>query len=401
MAQARARPVASATPALPRCIVAALFFCAGRRTTEANEGAEGTEARCSVASVHFSVSVIPDPAHTMLAVSDAQGNGQGHLWYDPHGSVLSSTLPVTLTEHIFSAQGLDSRLGLVYHGAGRWYDPATAHSLQPDPFGGVPQLPQTLNRYAVPRGVVSPPGLGRQTGYTASFPWAALEKSTLSESVSALIAEKALGPAAERLISRAPWYWLHVTGSGYQSSRALLKRLLRERGGPPSISRRLATGTLDEWSGVVRVGDDYWDLVNRLGRRGVSVEARPIARSVWGFGPKYLTIGDIVPGLGADLLVGGLWQLGEDVITHPELLNDPELLARRVGAGAMYNATTGLMGTGIAGGIALGLTAAGVTVAAPVVVVGGIAVTIIIEVGWGEQIEDWWFERLNAHAPWE
>ena len=86
----------------------------------------------------------------MLAVSDAQGNGQGHLWYDPHGSVLTTTLPVTLTEQLLSTQGLDSRLGLVYHGDGRWYDPAIAHSLQPDPFGGIPQLPQTLNRYAVP-----------------------------------------------------------------------------------------------------------------------------------------------------------------------------------------------------------------------------------------------------------
>jgi hypothetical protein len=337
----------------------------------------------------------------MLAVSDADGNSQGHLWYDPHGSVLSSTLPVTLTEQLLSSQGLDSRLGLVYHGDGRWYDPALAHTLQPDPFGGVPQLPQTLNRYAVPRGVVLPPGLGRPAGYAGVSPWAALGKSTLSESVSAFIAGKALGPAAERLVSSAPWYWLHVTGSGSRSSRALLKRLLREQGGPPSISRRLATGTLDEWSGVVRVGDDYWDLVNRLGRRGVSVEARSITRRVWGFGPRYLTIGDVVPGLGADLLVGGLWQLGEDVIAHPELLNDPELLARRAYAGALYNATTGLMGTGIAGGFALLLTAAGVTVAPPVVVVGGIAVTIIIEVGWGEQIEDWWLEKFNARAPWE
>jgi hypothetical protein len=86
----------------------------------------------------------------MLSVSDADGNSQGHLWYDPHGSVLSSTLPMTLTEQLLSSQGLDSRLGLVYHGDGRYYDPSIAHSLQPDPFGGVPQLPQTLNRYAVP-----------------------------------------------------------------------------------------------------------------------------------------------------------------------------------------------------------------------------------------------------------
>jgi hypothetical protein len=65
-----------------------------------------------------------DPTHTLLAVSDAQGTSQGHLWYDPHGSVLSSTLPVTLTEQLLSSQGLDSRLGLVYHGDGRWYDAA-------------------------------------------------------------------------------------------------------------------------------------------------------------------------------------------------------------------------------------------------------------------------------------
>lgn len=52
-------------------------------------------------------------------------------------------------EQILSSQRLDSRLGLVYHGDGRWYDPAIAYTLQPDPFGGVPQLPQTLNRYAV------------------------------------------------------------------------------------------------------------------------------------------------------------------------------------------------------------------------------------------------------------
>jgi len=47
-----------------------------------------------------------DPAHTMLAVSDEDGNSQGHLWYDPHGSVLSSTLPVTLTDASLPERGL-------------------------------------------------------------------------------------------------------------------------------------------------------------------------------------------------------------------------------------------------------------------------------------------------------
>jgi len=94
--------------------------------------------------------VLSRRGHETLRVSETQRVlSQGHLWYDPHGSVLTSTLPVTLTEQLLSAQGLDSRLGLVYHGDGRWYDPTIAHTLQPDPFGGVPQLPQTLNRYRV------------------------------------------------------------------------------------------------------------------------------------------------------------------------------------------------------------------------------------------------------------
>jgi hypothetical protein len=37
---------------------------------------------------------------------------------------------------------------------GRWYDPAVGGYIQPDPMGGVPQAPQTLNRYAAWSGVV-------------------------------------------------------------------------------------------------------------------------------------------------------------------------------------------------------------------------------------------------------
>jgi hypothetical protein len=38
--------------------------------------------------------------------------------------------------------------GLVHLGGGRYNDPARGRPLQPDPIGGPPAVPQTLNRYA-------------------------------------------------------------------------------------------------------------------------------------------------------------------------------------------------------------------------------------------------------------
>ena len=177
-----------------------------------------------------------DPAHTMLSVSDAQGNSQGHLWYDPHGSVLSSTLPVTLTEQLLSSQGLDSRLGLVYHGDGRYYDPAIAHTLQPDPFGGVPQLPQTLNRYAVPT-------TGAVVGQAAGG-WSPLLSATGSEALETG-AGMALGAYANSI--RLSGY-LYVQANeallgraGYQS---LFTRMNRPGQGRSAwyVSRRVTRG---------------------------------------------------------------------------------------------------------------------------------------------------------------
>jgi len=45
---------------------------------------------------------LPHHLGRTLVVSDDQGNSQGHLWYDPHGSVLTGTLPMTLTEQLLS-----------------------------------------------------------------------------------------------------------------------------------------------------------------------------------------------------------------------------------------------------------------------------------------------------------
>jgi hypothetical protein len=58
---------------------------------------------------------------------------------------------------------LDADAGLVYVGDGRWYDAALSVFLQPDPFGGAPEAPESLNRYAAP-GVSTLPTLGSVPG---------------------------------------------------------------------------------------------------------------------------------------------------------------------------------------------------------------------------------------------
>jgi hypothetical protein len=55
-----------------------------------------------------------------------------------------------LTDRLYEARLFDAATGLVYHGAGRYYDPQIGLRLQPDPTGGPPALPQAASHYAVP-----------------------------------------------------------------------------------------------------------------------------------------------------------------------------------------------------------------------------------------------------------
>jgi hypothetical protein len=91
-------------------------------------------------------------------MTKANGDKVGHVLYDGYRAVLASTVPATLTTTLAGSGDVPHPdTGLVYLGAGRWYDPALGRPLQPDPIGGPPALPQALNRYAAtPWG---PPGV--------------------------------------------------------------------------------------------------------------------------------------------------------------------------------------------------------------------------------------------------
>jgi RHS repeat-associated protein len=88
-----------------------------------------------------------DHLGSTVAVSDASGQAVGRVQYDPYGEVLTSTLPVTLTDRLFTGQRLDSSTGLYYYNA-RYYDPHLGRFIQPDSL--VPDLlnPQAWNRFS-------------------------------------------------------------------------------------------------------------------------------------------------------------------------------------------------------------------------------------------------------------
>jgi RHS repeat-associated protein len=71
----------------------------------------------------------------------------GRVQYNPYGEVLTSTLPVDLTDRLFTGQRLDSSSGLYYYNA-RYYDPHLGRFIQPDTLVPDPLNPQAWNRFS-------------------------------------------------------------------------------------------------------------------------------------------------------------------------------------------------------------------------------------------------------------
>jgi hypothetical protein len=92
-----------------------------------------------------------EPTGQATLFVDATGTEIGHIIYDAMGAVVTSTLSVTLTQ---SLAGHMDPTGLQWDGL-RYYDPLIGIYAQPNPFGGVPEAPQSLNGYGVASGSMS------------------------------------------------------------------------------------------------------------------------------------------------------------------------------------------------------------------------------------------------------
>jgi RHS repeat-associated protein len=103
-----------------------------------------------------------NPKGLESSVSDAAGQAVGRVQYDPYGEVLTSTLPITLTDRLFTGARFDGTIGLYQMGA-RWYDPALGRRIQADSIVPEPGNLHALNRYSYvynnPLRFVDPTGL--------------------------------------------------------------------------------------------------------------------------------------------------------------------------------------------------------------------------------------------------
>ncbi len=69
------------------------------------------------------------------------------MLYDPYGNTISSTLPITLTDRLYTGQRSEPDLGL-YDYKARFYDPYLGRFVSPDTMVPDPVNPQQFNRYA-------------------------------------------------------------------------------------------------------------------------------------------------------------------------------------------------------------------------------------------------------------
>jgi RHS repeat-associated protein len=72
-------------------------------------------------------------------VTDESGAEVGRAAYDPYGNLIENTIPLTLTERLFTGQVWEVGLGL-YNYRARFYDPMTGSFIQPDSLALTPAL---------------------------------------------------------------------------------------------------------------------------------------------------------------------------------------------------------------------------------------------------------------------
>jgi hypothetical protein len=305
-------------------------------------------------------------------LTDDAGAVVGRAFYDAYGGVISNTIPLTLTDRLYEGRPFDAATDLVYHGAGKYCDPQLGQRLQPNPSGGPPLLPQSLNRYAVPpvQSVV-----GQATGRGLAETATDMSVDILVDSA-AWAAGKGLDPAFGAVWSHlAPRMGhLEVTANSALIERAGYENLFEAVGRPGrgKSTRFRSTRLIRKVDAPTLMDDIEPNLQNavkskRWGFKGLGfVEDFPLAQGILYKERPGLFYGKFK---GADLVEGPIVGFFFDTgLEYARLANNPYLTTgqkwKRAGivgiTGAMYGAivvaTVGTGGVAFAVSLVLGWT---------------------------------------------
>jgi RHS repeat-associated protein len=105
--------------------------------------------------------IVGDHLGSTSLVVDDSGAEVGHVIYDAYGQIVENTVPLTLTDRLYTGQVFDASTGLYFYNA-RYYDPFTGQFTQPDSLVPDPLNPAAWNRfsyvYGNPSNLVDPSG---------------------------------------------------------------------------------------------------------------------------------------------------------------------------------------------------------------------------------------------------
>lgn len=266
---------------------------------------------------------------------DGNGDEDGRILYDSFGMVMENTLSTELTGALLDVP--DAATGLVHLGGGRWYDPALGRPLQPNPAGGPPTIPQALNRYAATP--LGQPGVA-QAAASSQETLTGFSQALASNSISEGVSNKVIAPLGMRLTRT---YWQEIVRNPSASGGALRR----------GTQRLVDAGLLTSEARTQLLINGYWrgysnsaiDELRQLTRTIGGADELTIARRIGSISVSKqlgITVGDLAPGFGADLIVGGLWQA---VLVDGGLWQtDPWLATRRSMHAGVVNATVGVGG---------------------------------------------------------
>jgi RHS repeat-associated protein len=355
-----------------------------------------------------------DPLGSTTLFTDQGGEAIGTLRYGPMGAVISNTLPARLNQSLVSQ--LEANSGLQYDGQ-RYYDPWVGGYIQPNPFGGAPGVPQSLNRFALGSGsgvsgALAPGGSGNPLLVVD------IGKAVLGE-----VRDEAIGSGLVLL-----------TNKGLRSIRAQSRIRVPPR--TIQVSREIIENIAINQTADDLLGLGYLGLNRLRGKmssalfnaaQGVLDDAliantRQVRRIVWETVVKHPAVGyrftrtgrlaglllyskygkhafDLGTGFGVDFFAGAIIQGISDQYYYDLWSNNPGLAGQRVFAAGGKELTYGAIGVGTSGLVALGFFAAGASPPGLLLVGTAIGVSVIVNIAddysSSRPIHNYWFNGID------